>query len=165
MVKTLVGPNFNYGHHSIRLCLVVIAFLSVLSRKRCGAKSGLVVLVTTSPKLYLPTFCARKYSSYRHKSRLCMRKEHNITTPKIQRTMVSTRRSPEKEPPRRRPLDLSRRGQLRARQEREERRRRRMEASVVWKIIEIDLSRNNGFFGDGLSGLKIFWREIPNVSF
>ena len=131
MVKTLVGPNFNYGHHSIRLCLVVIAFLSVLSRKRCGAKSGLVVLVTTSPKLYLPTFCARKYSSYRHKSRLCMRKEHNITTPKIQRTMVSTRRSPEKEPPRRRPLDLSRRGQLRARQEREERRRRRMEASVA----------------------------------
>jgi len=35
----------------------------------------------------------------------------------------------------------------------------------VWKITEIDLSRNNGFFGDGLSGLKIFWREIPNVSF
>ena len=60
-----------------------------------------------------------------------MRKEHNITTPKIQRTMVSTRRSPEKEPPRRRPLGLSRRGQLRARQEREERRRRRMEASVA----------------------------------
>ena len=45
--------------------------------------------------------------------------------------MVSTRRSPEKEPPRRRPLDLSRRGQLRARQEREERSRRRMEAGVA----------------------------------
>ena len=41
LVKKFVGPIFNCGHHSIRLCLVVIAFLSVFSEKRCGAKSGL----------------------------------------------------------------------------------------------------------------------------
>jgi hypothetical protein len=35
----------------------------------------------------------------------------------------------------------------------------------VWKIIEIDLSRNDRFFGHGLSGSKIFWRENAIVSF
>ena len=30
--KKLVGPNFNYGHHSIRLRLAVIAILSLFSR-------------------------------------------------------------------------------------------------------------------------------------
>ena len=29
----------------------------------------------------------------------------------------------------------------------------------VWKKNEINLSRNDGFFGDGLSGLKIYSRQ------
>ena len=130
LVKKLVGPNFSYGHHSTRLCLVVIAFLSVLSKKRCGAKSCLVVPVGPCRKLYLTTFCTRKYSSYCHKSWFCVQGRTNITTQKIQCTMVSTRRSPEKVPPRRHRLDLSYRGQLRAQSKREERHQRRVQASV-----------------------------------
>jgi hypothetical protein len=88
-VKKLVGPIFNHGHHSIRLYLVVIAVLSVSSRKHCGAKSGLVGLVTTLPKLYVPTFCTHKYSTL--PSQLLVvraRKNKNNITKNIQSTMV-----------------------------------------------------------------------------
>ncbi len=42
LVWKLVGPIFNNGHQSIRFRLVCLAVVSVLSRKRCFAKSGLV---------------------------------------------------------------------------------------------------------------------------
>ncbi len=84
-VWKLVGPNFNYGHQSIPLCLVCLAVVSVLSRKRSFAKSGLVVCVRTLPKHYLPTFCTRKYCSYRHKSMLCARGRIKTSRKKIQR--------------------------------------------------------------------------------
>ena len=35
----------------------------------------------------------------------------------------------------------------------------------VWNIIEIDLSRNDGFFCLGLSGLKIFPAQNKDVTF
>jgi hypothetical protein len=41
-IEKFVGPNFNHGHQSIPLRLVLLAVLSGLVRKRCGGKFSFV---------------------------------------------------------------------------------------------------------------------------
>jgi hypothetical protein len=61
-IKKLVGPIFNPTHHSIHVCLVVLAVGKVLVQKRCGKKLGFSVWSIPRQKLE----CMVMYRTYYH---------------------------------------------------------------------------------------------------
>ena len=136
-VWKLVGPNFDYGHQSIRFHLVGIAVRLDLVWKRSGGNSGSSVLAKNSGVGYF--YVSQLTSCVREQKK----KSLNISARQDHFMLISPFYAYQKHTC---PFMLA--SPFYAYQGTS----CFNSCLSVWKKNEIDLSWNDGFFGDGLSG-------------
>ena len=101
LIKKLVGPIFNPTHHSIHVCLVVLAVGKVLVRKRCGKKLGFSVWSIPCQKLV----CMVMYRTYYHHNQpVVSARNTKKSHPPKEPIMVSTRQGGDYTPEETNPL-------------------------------------------------------------